>query len=284
MGKISLLARAKANLSLGIKGKDKGGYHDLDMLIVSLADVYDRVDVYESDELRVTMDGKDAGENNTAYRAISLIREKYGVTLSVDIEKGIPFSAGLGGSSADASAVLFAYAKLYRKSLTEMIPLADKVGSDVAFMMFGGTAISRGRGSTLIFKHMPKLKLGVFKAFGGCDTGEVFRLYDDEFSSVSSVDNNELLRRINSGKEYSKYLVNDLFEPAKRLNSNVGEMYSLLNTVTPYTVMSGSGSSIITVVRENDIEKSLFDIGKKAEYFKMTDTASKGMVILGIDR
>lgn len=283
MGKISLLARAKANLSLGIKGKNKDGYHDLDMLLVSLADIYDKVEVYDSDKLSVTMDGKDVGEDNTAYRAISLIREKYGVTLSADIEKGIPFSAGLGGSSADASAVFFAYAKLYGKSLTEMIPLADKTGSDVAFMMFGGTAISRGRGSTLVFKHMPKLKLGVFKALGGSDTGKVFGCYD-EIAHATDVDNNELLRRINSGEEYSRYLINDLFEPAKKLNPDIGELYSLLSAVTPYTVMSGSGSSVIAVVRESGIENLLLDIGQRAEYYKITDTATRGMVILGIDR
>lgn len=59
MGKISVLVRAKANLSLGIRGRDQGGYHDLDMLLVSLADIYDRLHVYDSEKLRVTMDGKE---------------------------------------------------------------------------------------------------------------------------------------------------------------------------------------------------------------------------------
>jgi len=283
MGKISVLVRAKANLSLGIRGRDQGGYHDLDMLLVSLADIYDRLHVYDSEKLRVTMDGKEVKEDNTAYRAAKLIEERYGATLSVDIEKGIPFSAGLGGSSADASAVFFAFAKLYRKNLTEMIPLADKVGSDVAFMMFGGSAISRGRGSSLIFKRMPKLKLGVFKAKGGSDTAKVFSLYDDDVKA-NGADNEELLCRINSGKEYSEYLVNDLFEPAKRLNANIGEIYSSLKAVTPYVVMSGSGSSVVAVSDKDSMEKEFLKIAEKAEYFKMTDTASKGMVILGIER
>ena len=47
---------------------------------------------------------------------------------------------------------------------------------------------------------------------------------------------------------------------------------------------SGSGSSVVAVSDKDSTEKEFLKIAEKAEYFKMTDTASKGMVILGIER
>ena len=41
---------------------------------------------------------------------------------------------------------------------------------------------------------------------------------------------------------------------------------------------------MVAVSDKDSTEKEFLKIAEKAEYFKMTDTASKGMVILGIER
>jgi len=124
---ISIKVNAKINLSLDITRVREDGYHDLDMLMTSV-DIFDTITAQKSDKSQVTMDGKVVESNNTAVKALTLLQEKFGIAMKVDIVKGIPFSAGMGGSSADASGVFFCASKLFGISIDEMMPLALKVG------------------------------------------------------------------------------------------------------------------------------------------------------------
>ena len=195
MAEISLKVRAKINLSLGINGVTENGYHDLDMLLASVDGIYDIIRVYDSNEIVVTMDGKVQDERNTAYKSLALIKDRFGVVMSADIKKGIPFSAGLGGSSCDSAGVFCAFHALHGVKMDTLIPLADEVGSDVAFMMRGGAAISRGQGSDLTYVELPCLDVVVMKAKGGSNTGAVFRHYDS-LTLKSTIDNQTLVAKI----------------------------------------------------------------------------------------
>jgi 4-diphosphocytidyl-2-C-methyl-D-erythritol kinase len=56
--------------------------------------------------------------------------------------------SGLSGDSSDAAAVLGGLNKLWGLglSLPQLLDLASQLGSDVAFFLYGGTAVVRGRG------------------------------------------------------------------------------------------------------------------------------------------
>ena len=136
MKRISIKVNAKINLSLDITGVREDGYHNLDMIMTSV-DVFDIITAQKSDKSQVTMDGQVVEANNTAAKALALLQEKFNIAMNVDIVKGIPFSAGMGGSSADASGVFFCASKLFGISIDEMMPLALKVGCDVPYMIFG---------------------------------------------------------------------------------------------------------------------------------------------------
>ena len=60
-------------------------------------------------------------------------------------------AAGLAGGSADAAAALVACHELWGGGLSQaqLVEVAAKVGSDVAFALLGGTAVGRGRGERL---------------------------------------------------------------------------------------------------------------------------------------
>ena len=276
MSEIKLKVRAKINLSLGIKGVTENGYHDLDMLLTSVEDIFDIVNVYDSVDIVVTMDGKVQGEKNTAYKALKLIQDNYNITMSADIEKGIPFSAGLGGSSCDAAGVFCAFSKLHAVKIDDLIPLADKVGSDVAFMMRGGSAISRGQGSTLTYVDLPKLDVVVMKAKGGSDTRAVFQNYDN-LAIKNNVDNRKLVDKIKQGKEYSNLMENQLYLPASGLNSEIKLIFDALKKVTDYVIMTGSGSSIVAIFHNEKEKQKIIEIAKKTEYYKVTRTSMFGV-------
>ena len=66
----------------------------------------------------------------------------------ISIAKRIPVAAGLGGGSSDAAATLVALNRLWRLGLStgELTALAAQLGSDVPFLLQGGTAMVSGRG------------------------------------------------------------------------------------------------------------------------------------------
>ena len=89
-------------------------------------------------------------DRNLAYRAVALVKERFGVQkgIHIGIRKNIPVAAGLAGGSSDAAATLKGLNRLWDLGLTveEMAKLGLGLGSDVPFCVYGGTAIARGRG------------------------------------------------------------------------------------------------------------------------------------------
>ena len=97
MDKVTVLANAKLNLYLDVLGKRPDGYHDLDMLMVTV-NCGDVITVRKADKgvLSVKMDGVPAGEENTAFRTAKLVSEYTGSGLDITIAKKIPVGAGMG--------------------------------------------------------------------------------------------------------------------------------------------------------------------------------------------
>ena len=87
------------------------------------------------------------------YRAARLLQAEYAVRTgaALRLEKRIPVAAGLGGGSSDAAATIVALNRLWnlQLSLTEQRRLAARLGSDVPFILTGGTALATGRGERI---------------------------------------------------------------------------------------------------------------------------------------
>ncbi|MDR2559354.1 MAG: 4-(cytidine 5'-diphospho)-2-C-methyl-D-erythritol kinase, partial [Oscillospiraceae bacterium] len=101
--RITVKAYAKLNFFLDILGRRDDGYHEI-LTTMCLIDLADDVEITVGSGDGIT--GTDSG--NTAYKAAELFLERLGKKRSVNINitKKIPMMAGLGGSSADAGAVL----------------------------------------------------------------------------------------------------------------------------------------------------------------------------------
>ena len=101
------------------------------------------------------------GESNLALLAAEAlchyIGERRGA--NIHVSKNIPVAAGLGGGSADAAAALRALNRLWETGLSDiqLQEIAAGVGSDVPFLVNGGTALVQGRGEDV--KLLPNANL-----------------------------------------------------------------------------------------------------------------------------
>jgi 4-diphosphocytidyl-2-C-methyl-D-erythritol kinase len=160
------LAPAKVNLVLRVGPPRADGYHDLVSLMVPL-DLGDGIDVTISPRAgavscRVPGRPELDGPSNLAARAAERFRARFGVRngVAIRIAKRVPVTAGLGGGSSDAAAVLRCLARAFRiRDAAALAELALEVGSDVPFFLWPGPAWAEGRGERLTSADVPPLDL-----------------------------------------------------------------------------------------------------------------------------
>ncbi|MGH2560741.1 MAG: 4-(cytidine 5'-diphospho)-2-C-methyl-D-erythritol kinase [Thermomicrobiales bacterium] len=153
----SCIARtpAKLNLGLEILGRREDGFHEI-RTVMQTVSIYDHLTFTLAQahvvELSCSMPAL-ATEQNLACRAATMVRERYEVVAGAHLQlvKGIPIAAGLGGASSDAAATLRGTSALWSLSCTDADPreLASRLGSDVPFFLTGGTMLAEGRGERL---------------------------------------------------------------------------------------------------------------------------------------
>jgi 4-diphosphocytidyl-2-C-methyl-D-erythritol kinase len=147
---LTLLAPAKINLTLEVLGKRPDGFHEIRSVIQTI-NLGDSLRFRLSDNIQFGGDDPDfVPEESLVSRAAALLQQISGFSkgATIEINKRIPLASGLGGDSSDAAAVLLGLNKLWRLglSLEELLALTPKLGSDVAFFLYGGTALAEGRG------------------------------------------------------------------------------------------------------------------------------------------
>lgn len=91
--------------------------------------------------------------SNLAVKAAQLMIDRFDIdaNLQIEVKKSIPVAGGMAGGSADAAATLVALDALFQLELSreELHRLGSELGSDVPFMISGGTAVGQGRGDQL---------------------------------------------------------------------------------------------------------------------------------------
>ena len=193
---VTVRVPAKVNLQLAVGPRREDGFHDL-VNVFHAVSLFDEVTVKDASVRRshalteLTADG-DLGSHlarvpldpsNLAARAAELLAETtgHGTPVDMHLAKYIPVAGGMAGGSADAAAALVACDRLWGTGLPrrELLELAARLGSDVAFGLVGHTAVGTGRGEFLT----PMTTTGRFRwVFAlsphGLSTGAVFGEYD----------------------------------------------------------------------------------------------------------
>ena len=189
---VTVRVPAKLNLQLAVGPRRADGYHDL-VTVFHAVSLFDEVTVAPAgrDGVEVSGEGADrvpGGPDNLALRAVAALRTAMPgpaaarTRVHVTILKRIPVAAGLAGGSADAAAALVACNELWRAGLSQaqLVDVAAKVGSDVAFALLGGTAVGRGRGERLTPALAPATPYHWVLAFadGHLSTPDVYAALD----------------------------------------------------------------------------------------------------------
>jgi 4-diphosphocytidyl-2C-methyl-D-erythritol 2-phosphate synthase len=148
-GPVRVRVPAKINLHLGVGPIRPDGYHELTTVYHAIS-LYDEVSARRGDQLTLTMEGEGAGElalddTNLVIRAAHVLAKAASVPAlaRLHLRKQIPIAGGLAGGSADAAAALVACDALWGTGMSrdELADLAAEVGSDVPFLVLGGTAL-----------------------------------------------------------------------------------------------------------------------------------------------
>ena len=272
---MKIKAPAKINLTLDVMRRLPNGYHELKT-------VFQAVDL--CDELKFkSNDSRDIGitsnsdqipldENNIAYKAADLLREKYGVEKGIDIhiEKKIPVAAGIAGGSTDAGATFKALNEIWELSLSQedLMKLGTEIGMDVAFTIMGGTALGTHFGEKLepiknklelnIITVTPELAVFTKEAYEGLDLAVINQnsaKTDRAVKAIEAGDLSGLIENLHNDFEQSIILQHPAISEIKEKMIELGALGSL---------MSGSGPSVFGVWEdEKEAEKAVGILKKK---------------------
>ncbi len=211
---MKLKAAAKINLMLDILGKTHDGYHSLFMIMQSVG-IFDVVTVDitgNTGEISLTCSEPSlpCNEKNIAYKAASRFFEATNTPnpgIHIDIEKHIPFEAGLAGGSADAAAVLVGLNTLLDADIDveELCSIGVKIGADVPFCIKGGTMLAMDIGGVLA--PLPPVRDNYYilvKPEQGVSTKEAYDAFDSAVG-IRRPDTNGMLRALVTGDEETMY-------------------------------------------------------------------------------
>ena len=258
---------AKVNLQLSVGPKESDGFHEV-VTVFQAISIFDNLKISRSEQFDITLEGDfingvPIDQNNLVSKAVEIMAERFEIdkNLSIEINKCIPVAGGMAGGSADAAGTLLGIDQLFGLGLSkeELSEVARKLGSDVPFMLHGGTAVGRGRGDEIT----PALSRGNYHwviavSSNGLATpavyGECDRLRTGLDIKAPAL-NDELLQALLSGdaNRVGKALNNDLqaaaisLRPALRLILDTGQEYGALGGI-----VSGSGPSVAFLVADED--------------------------------
>ena len=182
---ITLRIPAKINLSLDITGRRADGYHTLRSVFQTVG-LYDRLTVAKTDadtplSLACDTPGVPCDRTNLVWRAAELLLGGNPRGIRMQLEKGIPSQAGMGGGSADCAAALLGIRRLLGLPVTdeELHTLAAGLGADVPFFLRGGTVLCEGIGERMTpLAQVPPFTLILAKGEAGISTPAAYRALD----------------------------------------------------------------------------------------------------------
>lgn len=151
---ITLPSFAKINLHLQVVGRRQDGFHDLCTVFQSIS-LHDSLSFEPTPEIKLTCNDPSVpvDERNLVVRSAIKLRDRYRVSCgaTIHLEKRIPAPGGLGGGSSNAAVTLLALRKMWGLDVTleDLHELGARLGSDVPFFFYGGTALGMGRGEAV---------------------------------------------------------------------------------------------------------------------------------------
>lgn len=242
-----LFPNAKINLGLFITKKRVDGFHELETCFFPIP-WSDILEITPTLAFKFSSSGLPiSGEihDNLCYKAFLALSENFKIpNVHIHLHKIIPMGAGLGGGSSDAAFTLMGLRDLFELPLTnqELLPYAQKLGSDCAFFLTNEAQFGTGkgdeltpiptslRGSYAIILY-PNFGISTQKAYAGIEPNPASGFLPDLLKSPMPT----WKHRIKNDFEKALFVEYPLLAEIKQ------DMYDL---GAVYAAMSGSGSTI----------------------------------------
>ena len=245
-------AYAKINLFLNVLNKTKNNLHKLKSLVCFI-DLYDEIVITESKDFSIKIKGpfKNFIKKNiiekTFFTFSNFINLK--TNYKISLNKKIPVSAGLGGGSADAAAVLQGLNLLNKKKIKQknLFKIAMKMGSDVPACLYNKNVFFSGHGQILSkAPKIPQFSILLINPRKELSTKKVFSMYKSKkLKKISNLKYKNffswILKQNNDLQKYSEKLVPEIKEMLIFLNSSKNCFFSK---------MTGSGPTVFGLFRK----------------------------------
>ncbi len=268
-------AYAKINLALDVVRKREDGYHDLEMVMAPISlhdliyiDIIDEGIIIESNNTRMPTD-----ERNIMYKVAKRLIDDYNINAGVKIfiYKHIPTQAGLAGGSADGAAVLRAMNKLFRLnlSLEKLAEIGKEIGADIPFCVHEKMAFVGGIGEQLDFiENEFNCHVLLVKPRRGVSTQKSFGMLD---LSTAEHPNIKAMVKAIEDNDYDgvvENLGNTLEAPSLIMVPEIKKIKKeLLELGFDGTLMSGSGSCVFALTKDNELFERGYQYFKEKGFF-----------------
>ena len=192
-------------------------------------------------------------------------------------------AAGLGGGSADAAAALRGLNRLWGLDLpeVELASVAASLGSDVPFLLNGGTALATGRGERVqplsAVDGLPVLLVAPAQTIEG-KTPTLYRALDSsDFSD--GAETRRLANNVAWGNLTSGDCRNAFERPAKAIFPGLADVWEKTAEVAKHPPqLSGAGPAIFCIPSDegerNSVAEALQDTGARAYLVRAINPAS----------
>ncbi len=250
---MTITANCKINIGLDVLERREDGFHSLSTVMIPVRGLYDTLTIEHSNSGDVEFSASGIAvdcpaDANLCIKAYRLMRERYDIgAVAIHLEKCVPFGAGLGGGSADATAVILAINSLFNLNLSEdtLIALASELGSDTAFFVRNSPQLCTGRGEVMesIELDLAGKYLVLVKPDEGVSTREAYAGVKPHYPTTPL---SELIAR--PIDEWQGSIKNDFERHIFLAHPLLGSIKDeLLKAGATYAAMSGSGSTIFGI-------------------------------------
>lgn len=255
-------AYGKINLSLDITGVREDGYHTLNSIFLPI-DFYDEVIINKAEEMEYSCNQYFIrfNEANTIVKAIELMKKEFNINdnFNITLNKHLPTQAGLAGGSTDGAAIIRALNKMYTLNLSDekIKELCLSIGADVLFTYYSKPAIVSGIGENIRFIDVKDdYYILIVKPKYGVSTKDCYNLMNCETCPHPDIEGLE--KALSEGKDFIPYLANSMEPAAIELLPAIKDVKEeMLKEGAPFALMSGSGSSVFTMSKDEELIKQL---------------------------
>ena len=275
--KTSLKAYGKINLYLKVIKKLKNKYHQIETLFCFF-DIYDEILISSSNtNNQIIFTGKFSkgisATHNSVLKLLNILKKypKFNAhKFTIKIIKNLPLGSGLGGGSADASALLNFFNKRLKLNLKKrtISSICNKIGADVEPCLNTNFKLLYGA-SNKIFTFNKKPKLNLLLIYPNClNLTKKIYLSNKIFSKSNNYKISLLKKNILNLNYLFKFLNhegNDLEQSAFKNNSVILKLLISLKKLKGCKLarMTGSGSACFAIFQNNaQLAKAIFVLKK----------------------